>query len=79
MFSGIIDDPDSVLIVKEGYLYTVPRRLVVNRGRNTGEGAAYVYWTSPNSLDTSGIYYSGSVPFGQLTDIIKVGETYPNN
>ena len=48
----------------------VPLYYVVNRGRNTGGGAAFVYWRSPNGYDPTGIYYTGSVPFGQLTDII---------
>lgn len=49
-------------------------RYVLNRGRNTGAGDAFVYWTSPLHADSSGIYYpvTGKPPFGQLTDIIGV-------
>jgi hypothetical protein len=55
-------------------LHTFSSRYIVNRGRNTGAGAAYVYWSSPAPVDTTGSYYSGSVVFSQLTDIIIVGE-----
>jgi hypothetical protein len=46
--------------------------MFMNRGKNTGAGPAFVYWTSPNSADPTGVYYDGSVPFGQLTDIVVV-------
>ena len=45
----------------------------VNRGRNTGAGAAYVYWASPNSVDTAGVFYTSAVPWAQITDVVGVG------
>jgi hypothetical protein len=46
---------------------------ILNRGRNTGAGDAYVYWTSPTHYDPTGVYYpAGKPPFCQLTDIIGV-------
>lgn len=46
---------------------------VLNRGRNTGAGDAYVYWTSPEAPDPTGVHYpAGKPPFGQITDIIGV-------
>lgn len=50
-----------------------PAIRVVNRGRNTGAGPAFVYWDSPGAPDVSGAFYGGSVPFGQLADIVGVG------
>jgi hypothetical protein len=49
----------------------------VNRARNTGAGAAFLYWLSPDGVDVAGIYYTGSVEWPHLTDVIAVGETYP--
>jgi len=45
----------------------------VNRGRNTGSGPAFVYWSSPDTSDPAGAYYTGPVPFGQLAGIVAVG------
>jgi hypothetical protein len=45
----------------------------INRGKNTGAGAAFAYWVSSDTPDPTGGSYSGSIPFGQLTDIIVVG------
>jgi len=44
-----------------------------NRGRNTGAGPAYVYWVSSGAPDPTGLQYTGSVPFGQLADLVVVG------
>lgn len=49
--------------------------MCLNRGRNTGGGAAFVYWLSPVS-DPTGAFYAGSVPWSQLTDVICVGLMY---
>lgn len=55
----------------------VPRKMILNRGRNTGGGDAYAYWQSPDTVDTDGLFYTGSIPFVQLTDIMQVGVMYP--
>lgn len=51
---------------------TVAVTWYVNRGKNTGAGPAFVYWSSPSAADPTGVYYSGSVPFGQLTGMVVV-------
>jgi hypothetical protein len=51
----------------------MPRTMIINRGKNTGVGDAYVYWSSPNSVDTVGIYYNCIVPWVQITDVVGVG------
>jgi len=69
---------ERVPIILDGY-YAMPSTAssviiqTVNRGRNTGEGAAFVFWLSLNGVDLIGTYYTGIVPFGQLTDIVGVG------
>jgi hypothetical protein len=50
---------------------------VLNRGRNTGSGPAYVYWFSPDAQDPTGIYYTLSTPFSQLTDIMWASTVFP--
>ena len=45
----------------------------INRGKNTGAGAAFVYWVSKDAPDPAGASYTGSVPFGQLTGIVVAG------
>lgn len=64
-------------VIKEnvGVVGQLPRRHIINRGRNTGIGAAYIYWLSPTNPDPNGIYYMGVVPFSQLADIVGVGAT----
>jgi hypothetical protein len=54
----------------------IPKIYIINRGKNTGAGAAYVYWSSPNSVDTTGLYYVSIVPWIQITDVIGVGSYY---
>jgi hypothetical protein len=50
-------------------------RYVINKGHNTGSGDEYVYWLSPNEVDTAGDYYptSGKPPWGQIENVIGVG------
>ena len=66
--------PNGLATSQESTEGKVPLFYILNRGRNTGGGQAYVYWRSPNVLDTTGIYYPspnpGGVPFSQLTDIL---------
>jgi hypothetical protein len=58
-----------------GVVGQLPRRHAINRGRNTGAGSAYVFWLSPTFPDPDGLYYTGTVPFALLTDIVGVGYT----
>jgi hypothetical protein len=53
------------------------RLSVINRGRNTGGGPAYVYWYSPDVPDLSGAYYNlhELVPWSQVTDVIWASTT----
>jgi hypothetical protein len=53
-----------------------PPFYAIMRGRNTGAGAAYVYWLSENKPDPAGLYYAGPVPFSQLADIIWAATRY---
>lgn len=57
-----------------------PTQLVINRGTNSGGGAAFAYWMSPDKPDPMGVYYAGSrntIPWAQLIDIISVGTVIP--
>ena len=58
-------------------LYRDAYRFVLNRGTNSGAGAAFVYWLSPNNSDPSGVYYNQAVPCGQITSVIEVTIVYP--
>jgi hypothetical protein len=60
-----------------GVLYRDAYRFVLNRGTNSGAGAAFVYWLSPNNSDPSGVYYNQAVPWGQITSVIEVTTVYP--
>ena len=57
------------LAVLRGMYHT----MIVNRGKNTGAGAAYVYWASPNGVDATGLFYTSTVPWVQITDVVGVG------
>jgi hypothetical protein len=48
---------------------------VINQGHNTGAGDEWVYWLSPNDVDTAGTYYpsSGKPPWGQIENVRGVG------
>lgn len=53
---------------------TVAPYQILNRGRNTGAGDAYVYWLSPTSYDPTGAYYPAGKPaWADITDVIGVG------
>lgn len=55
-----------------------PYKYILNRGTNGGGGAAYVYWLSPDEVDTSGTFYGAqSVPWAQITTVIAVRDVYP--
>lgn len=52
-------------------------KYVLNRGTNGGSGAAFVYWLSPDKIDTSGLYYNQSVPWSQITLVENINTVYP--
>lgn len=53
--------------------YHVTRNFVLNRGTNGGAGAAFVFWLSPDKVDSTGAFYgTQSVPWGQITATIVV-------
>ena len=54
-----------------------PTFYAIMRGRNTGGGAAWVYWYAEGGADPTGRYYNGSVPFSQLADIIWASTMTP--
>jgi hypothetical protein len=55
---------------------SAPSFYAVMRGKNTGGGAAWIYWEAEGGPDPNGNYYNGSVPFSQLTDIVWATTRY---
>ena len=53
-----------------------PSFYAIMRGKNTGGGAAWVYWEAEGGADPTGNFYNGSVPFSQLTDIVWAATRY---
>ena len=58
----------------------LPDFMTLNQGKNTGAGAAYVYWWAPGP-DPTGAYYayaSSAVPWSQIGTVVVVGTRPPS-
>jgi len=53
-----------------------PRKFILNRASYSGS-PAFVYWLSPDLPDPTGIYYTGSIAWSSLTDVICASVVYP--
>jgi len=65
-----IPDLAPLLVDQGSPAVSTPPFYAIMRGKNTGGGAAWVFWEAENGPDPDGNYYDGAVPFSQLTDIV---------